>query len=265
MTSVDCAPLPFSNVVDVGDGPAVLCLHGTAPGTTAGGNFERLVPALASYRVVAPDLLGFGDSAKPLDLDYGPRLWARQAWQVLDERGIDRVAVIGNSMGASIALTMVLARPERVRGLALLSTRVATSLSPAQTLLREYTPSLTGMERLLRECFVTDPALVTPELVRTRFELSAGPGAHEAMQAVFAGLARGALLEKAELAGITAPTLLVHGREDRVVPADNGVQLAGLLRHADLHLLAGTGHWLQIERADVVNLLIRDFLDTIGP
>jgi 2-hydroxymuconate-semialdehyde hydrolase len=250
-----------SSVLDTGSGSAVLLLHGTAPGTTAHGNFAELLPALAVYRTLAPDLLGFGNSAKPVDVDYGPELWARQAWQLLDERGIDQVAIVGNSMGARIALTMALEQRARIRGLVLLSTRiVASPPSPAQKLLREYTPSRAGMERLVRECFATDPNIVTTELVQDRFEASARPGAHEAMQHVFAGLATAPALDPAALAGFTAPVLLLHGREDRIVPADNGLRLAELLPHADLHLLADTGHWLQIERARTVNTLVADFL-----
>jgi 2-hydroxymuconate-semialdehyde hydrolase len=116
------------------------------------------------------------------------------------------------------------------------------------------------MERLVRECFATDPTIVTTELVQDRFEASARPGAHEAMQRVFAGLATAPALDPAALAGFTAPVLLLHGREDRIVPADNGLRLAELLPHADLHLLADTGHWLQIERARTVNTLVTDFL-----
>ncbi|MDL5156226.1 alpha/beta fold hydrolase [Actinomycetospora termitidis] len=249
------------SVSDHGDGPPVLLLHGTAPGTTAEGNFSALRPELAGFRTVAPDLLGFGASAKPLDLPYGPELWARQAWHLLDERGIDRVVVIGNSMGARVALTMASTTPSRIRGLVLLSTRVLPSRTSAQTLMRRYTPDLAAMERLVRECFVTDPAVVTADLIRRRFEASAAPGAHEAMQAVFAGLAADTGLSEDDLARVATPALVLHGRGDRVVPAENAVRLAELLPHADVHLLAGTGHWLQIERAALVGALIRDFLD----
>ena len=184
---------------------------------------------------------------------------------MLDERGIDRVAVVGNSMGARVALAMAVKNPQRIRGLVLLSTRVvASATTPAQKLLRDYTPSLAGMEQLIRACFAGDQDLVTPEVIRSRYEASAQPGAHEAMQRVFAGLAATPALDTAELTAIAAPVLLLHGREDRVVPADNGVRLAELLPHADLHLLAGTGHWLQTERADTVNLLITDFLPVPG-
>ena len=261
MTPEVASRLPGSAVLDSGSGPAVLLLHGTAPGTTADGNFSLLVPALAGYRVLAPDLLGFGASPMPLDLDYGPDLWSRQAWHILDDRGIERVAVVGNSMGARVALTMALTRPDRIRGLVLLSTRVTPTSSAAQALLRAYTPSIQGMEHLLRECFVTDPALVTPEAVRMRYEASARPGAHEAMQRVFAGLAAcGPGPAEGDLAGVAAPVMLLHGREDRIVPSGDGARLAALLPHADLHVLGGTGHWLQIERAGTVNALITDFL-----
>lgn len=261
MTDAPLGSLLEGAVTDVGSGPAVLMLHGTAPGTTAEGNFAQLIPALAGHRVLAPDLLGFGASPKPLDVDYGPALWARQGWSVLDARGVDRAVLIGNSMGARVALTMAAQQPDRTRGLVLMSTRMTRTHSPAQALLRAYVPSLAGMEQMVRECFVTDPALVTPDLVRHRYEASAGPGAHEAMQRVFAGLASGSAPAPAELAAITAPVLLLHGREDRIVAATDGARLAEVLPQADLHVLAGTGHWLQIERAATVALLIADFLD----
>ena len=247
MTDATLGSLGEGAVTDVGSGPAVLLLHGTAPGTTADGNFAQLIPALPDHRVLAPDLLGFGASPKPLDVDYGPALWARQGWAVLDARGVDRAVIIGNSMGARVALTMAAQQPARTRGLVLLSTRMTRTHSPAHALLRAYVPSLAGMEQLVRECFVTDPALVTPQLVRRRYEASARAGAHEAMQQVFAALANGSAPVPAELADVTAPVLLLHGREDRIVAATDGARLAELLPQADLHVLAGTGHWLQID------------------
>src|SRR5664279_1206446 len=260
MTSLAHQRLPEALLLDVGDGPPVLLLHGTAPGTTAQANFSRLIPALEDHRVLAPDLLGFGNSPLRPTLEYGPELWARQAWQLLDDRDISQVVLVGNSMGARIALTMAVSNSKRIRGLVLFSTRMTATDSPAQALLRNYTPSLAGMEHLLRECFVTDPALVTPEVVRERYLASARPGAHEAMQRVFEGLARAAGPAPQDIARLTIPSLLMHGREDRIVPSTDGAKLADLMPHADLHILAGTGHWFPVERAATVNLLITDFL-----
>ncbi len=260
MTSLAHQRLPEAPLLDVGDGPPVLLLHGTAPGTTAQANFSQLIPALQDYRVLAPDLLGFGNSPLSPTLEYGPGLWARQAWQLLDERDISQVVLVGNSMGARIALTMAVSRSERIRGLVLFSTRMTQTTTPAQALLRNYTPSLAGMEHLLRECFVTDQALVTPEVVRERFLASARPGAHEAMQRVFKGLAGAPGPATHDIARLRIPSLLMHGREDRIVPFTDGAKLADLMPHADLHILAGTGHWFQLERAATVNPLITGFL-----
>jgi pimeloyl-ACP methyl ester carboxylesterase len=262
VSDLDAHVVPEGHVLDRGRGPAVLMLHGTAPGATADANFGSLLPGLDGYRLLAPDLLGFGGSPNSLDLDLGPALWVRQAWQVLDSRDIDEVIVLGNSMGARIALEMAIAVPPRIRGLVLLSTRIRPSATAAQKLLRDYAPSPAAMETLLRECFVSDEELITSELVGRRYEETARPGAHDAMQAAFAGIAAaGPGPADGDITRLAQPTLLLHGREDRVVPAENGVQLAQLLPHADLHLLGGTGHWLQIERSDTVLALVRGFLD----
>lgn len=263
MTSLAHQRLPEAPLLDVGDGPPVLLLQGTAPGTTARANFAHLVPALPGYRILVPDLFGFGNSPLDPTFEYGPGLWVRQAWQLLDDRDLSQVVLVGNSMGARVALTMAISHPERIRGLVLFSTRMTPTTSPAQVLLRNYTPSLAGMERLLRECFVTDPALLTTEVVQERYAASARPGAHEAMQRVFEGLAQTPGPATQDIARLTNPSLLIHGREDRIVPSTDGAKLAELMPHADLHVLAGTGHWFQLERAATVNLLITDFLERL--
>lgn len=260
MSTVDARPATAH--VDLGRGPAVLLLHGTAPGTTAAANFDHLLPALARHhRVIAPDLWGFGASGKPAGLAYGPELWVEQAFALLDELGIDDAVVLGNSMGARVALTMALRRPGLVRGLILFSTRLHASRSRAQDIIRAYRPDRAAMAELLRECFATDPAAVTPEQVDQRYRDSAAPGAHEALQSLFAGLpAAGSGPSADELRALSAPALVVAGREDRVVPFGNSVELAGLLPDADLHVLAGTGHWFLRERAATLTPLILDFL-----
>jgi len=253
---------PVTAHIDIGRGPAVLLLHGTAPGTTAAANFEQLLPDLARHhRVIAFDLWGFGASGKPGGLAYGPQLWVEQAVTLLDELGIGEAVVLGNSMGARVALTMALQRPELVRGLILFSARLHPSRSRAQDLLRAYRPDRAAMAELLRECFATDPSTVTPEQVEQRYRDSAAPGAHEALQSLFAGLPdAGPGPSAAELRTLSAPALVMAGRDDRVVPFGDSVELAGLLPDADLHVFAGTGHWFLQERAAALTPLIRDFL-----
>jgi 2-hydroxymuconate-semialdehyde hydrolase len=258
------ASIEAGKVLDRGSGNAVLLLHGTAPGTTAEGNFHLMLPALEGYRVLAPDLLGFGASPKPLTVDYGPKLWAAQAWELLEAREIENVSIIGNSAGARVGLEMATQSPDRIDSLTLLSTRVLPSNGPTavQRMLRAYTPSRPGMAELIRECFVTDAAQVTEELVETRYRSSAAPGAHEAMQRVFAGMGTWGIDLKT-VAKFSQPVLVLHGREDRIVPEENSVALAMAVPQADVHLLANTGHWLQLERADLVNNLIGNFLSGV--
>ena len=240
------------------------CYTERPPATTAQANFSRLIPALQDYRVLAPDLLGFGNSPLSPPLEYGPDSWARQAWQLLDERDISQVVLVGNSMGRSDrARRWPPPGPSASGGWCFSSTRMTPTTSPAQALLRNYTPSLAGMEHSGAKRLAADPALVTPEVVQERYLASARPGAQEAMQRVFEGLARDAGPATQDIARLTIPSLLMHGREDRIVPSTDGAKLADLMPHADLHILAGTGHLFPVERAATVNLLITDFLGRV--
>lgn len=250
-----------AGLIDVGQGTAVLLLHGTSPGTTAAANFASVLPALRGYRAIAPDLCGFGASDKPRGLSYGPELWVEQAFALADRLDLDRLVVIGNSMGARVAMTMATRQPDRIAGMVLMSPRLRPSRSPAQELIKAYRPDVDAMAHLLRTCFATDPATVTEQMVQDRYRDSAAPGAHEALQSMFAGMSAAGPGPSAEQLGeLRIPALVVAGREDKVVPFTNAVELAALLPRADLHVLGGTGHWFQLERADLFAALVREFL-----
>jgi len=116
---------------------------------------------------------------------------------------------------------------------------------------------------LLRNYFAVDPAMITDELVAIRYEASIADGAYGAYRAMFfdprhAGSELG--ITEDEVRGITTPALLVHGREDKVVPLSVSVTMLGLLPNADLHVFSHCGHWTQIERADEFSALVSDFL-----
>ncbi|GGG27280.1 2,6-dioxo-6-phenylhexa-3-enoate hydrolase [Rhodococcoides trifolii] len=249
-------------VADAGSGPPVFLLHGAAPGASSAGTWSSLTPVLArTHRVVAPDFLGFGGSDKPERGDYGIGLWTSQTLALADELGIDRFSVIGNSLGGRVGLQLALDAPERIDDLVLMSTRVAPSDSPAQTLLRNYRPDRDLMRELVTECFVHRPGIVTESLVERRYTLSALPGAHEAIQCFFRGGAAppSTDLEKL-LPTIEHRTLVLHGRHDKVVPVSNSITLAQSLPHAELHVFADTGHWFPLERADRFEDSVSHFL-----
>ena len=119
-TTVDVGGLA-TNVHVAGDGPAVLLLHGSGPGVTAWANWRLTLPALAEhFTVVAPDIVGFGFTERPDDAVYDLDTWTGHAIAVLDALGIDRAHVVGNSFGGSLALSLAIRHPDRVRNLVLM-------------------------------------------------------------------------------------------------------------------------------------------------
>jgi pimeloyl-ACP methyl ester carboxylesterase len=251
--------------LQAGSGNPVLMLHGSGPGVSGTANWQCTIPVLAEkFRVLAPDIVGFGDTERPADIVYSLRAWAEHAWAFLDAHGIEQTAIVGNSLGGRIALQMATDRPDRISRMVLMgSPGVGMTPTDGLAALRAYEPSHDAMRTLLRNYFAVNPALITDELVANRYEASIADGAYEAYRAMFfdprhKGSELG--ITEDEVRAITTPALLVHGREDRVVPLSVSVTMLGLLPNADLHVFSHCGHWTQIERADEFSALVRDFL-----
>lgn len=250
---------------DVGSGVPVLLLHGSGPGVSAWANWRLTIPALAQrYRVIAPDIVGFGFTQRPADVHYSLRTWIGHVWSFLDALGIQRVSVVGNSLGGRIALGMASEHPERLDRIVLMgSPGVGMTNTEGLRALREYEPSEQNMRDLLLKCFAVDPAIITDDLVRDRHEASVAPGAFAAYRDMFFSPkhAGGELaITPEEAAAIGTRTLLVHGREDKVVPVEVAWNMVRLLPDADLAVFARCGHWTQIERPDAFNDLVSGFL-----
>lgn len=258
-----------THYVEAGDGPAVVLLHGSGAGASAATNWWRNVQALsADHRVLAPDFAGFGESGRGGDLPYGIELWARQVVGFLDALSIERAVLVGNSLGGWVALDIARHLPERLDGLVLMGTG-GTPQSHSCTIRRHrtYAPGREAMRELLED-FVYSPAVVTDELVEERYLASVAPGAPEAYTATTAARARDRTerpVDPEALRDVTIPTLLLHGKDDQVIPAESSWRLAQALPEADLHILARCGHWTQIEHAGTFNRLVLDFLDRLYP
>jgi pimeloyl-ACP methyl ester carboxylesterase len=252
---------------DAGEGAPVLLVHGSGPGVSAWANWRHCVPVLAEVaRVVAPDLVGYGASDKPNDLSYGLRLWTNHVWAFLDALGLDRVSVVGNSLGGRIALQMAADHPERLDRLVLMGTP-GVGMRPTEGLkaLRAYQPSMDNMRDLLTRYFAVDQSIITDDLVRIRYEASAAPGAHEAYTQMFAdpNSAQDLAITEEQARAVDLPTLIVHGAVDRVVPVDVAWTMFNMLPDADLQVFARCGHWTQIERATDFNAAVIRFLGLV--
>ena len=254
-----------TNVHDVGQGEPLLLIHGSGPGVTAWANWRGVIPVLAQRaRVVAPDMLGFGYSICPSSMALNVDTWVKQLTDLLDALDLPEVSVVGNSFGGAIALALAHRHPERVKRLVLMgAVGVSFPISEGLEKVWGYQPSLDAMRELIG-VFAFDQKIVTPELVKMRYEASTRADVQERFAALFPpprqrGVDMLALPESA-LRGITQQTLIIHGRDDRVIPLEVSERLVRLIPHSDLHVFGECGHWVQIEKAAAFTRLISDFL-----
>lgn len=245
-------------------GGTVLLVHGSGPGVSAWANWRLTIPALAErFRVVAPDVVGFGYSDHPLE-GYTPRMWLAHVVGVLDTLGIDRAHVVGNSFGGSIALALAIHERPRVDRLVLMGA-VGTKFTLTEGLdaVWGYQPSVEAMRDLLGIfTYAGNPQI--DELARMRYAASIRPGVQEAYETMFPAPRQRSVdmlaHEDAELASIESPTLIVHGREDRVIPLSSSLELLRLIPDARMHVFGRCGHWTQIEHAEEFTTLVIDHL-----
>ena len=253
-----------TNYHDVGSGTPVLLIHGSGPGVTAWANWRLTIPALAEkFRVVAPDMVGFGYTERAANARYNMASWIDHALGFMDALKIDRAHVLGNSFGGGLALALAIRAPDRVKRLGLMgSAGVSFPITEGLDRVWGYTPSLDNMRGLL-DVFAFDRTLVNDELARMRYEASIRPGFQEAFASMFPAPRQrgvdGLASSDEAIRALTHETLIVHGREDKVIPLDNSYRLLSLISRAQLHVFGRCGHWTQIEHAAKFNQLMTNF------
>lgn len=254
-----------TNYHDVGSGEPVLLIHGSGPGVSAWANWRLSLPALSNkFRVIAPDMVGFGFSERPANYPYSMENWVTQAVGLLDALELERASLVGNSFGGALALALAIRHPERVNKLVLMgSVGVPFKITEGLDRVWGYEPSLQAMKGLL-DIFAYNRALVTDELAKLRYQASIRPGFQESFSAMFpAPRQRWVDAMTSTLADIRAlphHTLIIHGRDDQVIPLQNAYDLLDLIEHSELHVFGECGHWTQIEHATSFNQLVAEFL-----
>ena len=254
-----------TNLHDQGEGHPVMFIHGSGPGVTAWANWRLVLPELAkSCRVIAPDMLGFGYTERPVGVVYGLDAWVRHAVGVLDALNIAQTDLVGNSFGGAIALALAIRHPERVRRLVLMgSVGVPFAITPGLDAVWGYQPSLASMRGLL-DIFAYDRSLVTDELAELRYQASIRPGFQESFAAMFPAPRQqgvdGLASSEADIRAIAHETLIIHGRDDQVIPLDNSLTLHQWISRSQLHVFGRCGHWVQIEHNRRFNQLVGAFL-----
>ena len=256
-------------------GTPVVMLHGGGPGASAWSNFGRNLPVFAGhFRTLLVDQPGFGRSAKPPVAGNYFTFSADALAGLLDELGIDRVHLIGNSLGGGTAVRFALNYPERAGRLVL--------MGPGGLSLNVFAPDPTeGVKRLMEfsappgpskeklaaflRTLVFDQRLITDELVEERFAAASEPEALAAMASLGASFFDPATAEDGLLwrdaHRLRNRVLLIWGREDRVNPLDGALVALKIIRRAQLHVFGGCGHWAQLEKFDEFNTLVLSFLE----
>ena len=256
-----------SNVHDVGTGGGlpVMLIHGSGPGVSAWANWRQAIPALArDRRVIAPDMVGFGYTDRPAGIQYSMDTWVRQGLDLLDALGLEKVHLVGNSFGGSLAMALAIRAPERVQRLVLMgSVGVPFPITEGLDAVWGYEASFENMRRIM-DYFAWSRDLVNDELAKLRYEASIRPGFQESFSAMFPAPRQrwvdAMTSAEADIRALPHETLIIHGREDKVIPLSNSLTLADWIPNAQLHVFGHCGHWTQIEHSARFNRLVGDFL-----
>ena len=263
-------------VAEAGSGAPVVMLHGGGPGASGVSNYSRNIDALAEhFRVIVPDMPGYGRSAKGVDQSDPFGYLADMIRGLIDELGIGTACLVGNSYGGAAALRLALDTPERVGKLVLMgpggigTTRGAPTAG-LRSLLSYYGgdgPSRDKLAAFIRNYLVYDGASVPDTLIETRYAASVDPEVvadpplrRPSGPAALRTLWRMDLTRDKRLKHLQTPTLVLWGRDDKVNRPSGGPMLANLMPNADLVMTSRTGHWMQWERADLFNRVAVDFL-----
>ncbi|WNM34751.1 alpha/beta hydrolase [Streptomyces sp. Li-HN-5-11] len=258
-----------------GAGHPVILLHGGGPGATGMTNYSPNIEPLARhFRVFALDMPGWGDSdTLEEEADHPGRQLADVMVQFLDALGIDKAAFVGNSLGGLTSITTATLYPDRVSHLITMGAPAPfpLTLSPAGPsegikvlAAAQRDPSPANMKRLV-QAMVYDSSHATDELAEARSRASLDKPEHLARwneprstKNLGSPLPYWAL--GPQIRDIAVPALIIHGRDDRVVPYENALHLVSNIPDSRMLLLNRCGHWAQIEHAEEFNLAVTAFL-----
>ncbi len=244
--------------LDEGEGPVVVFLHGSGPGASGHSNFKGNYPSLvdAGYRCIVPDLVGFGFSDKPDDVEYPLAFFVECVKQTLDAAGVERCSVVGNSLGGAVAIGLALDHPECVDGLIL--------MAPGGMSEREEYLAMPGMQKMF-EIYLSEEGL-NAESMRDLFCHGLVYDAAQVNDALLAermhvmGLMNQQVMLTMDiphlperLSELNCPILAFWGCNDQMMPESGLLALTRNARNMKLVVLSECGHWAMVEHEALFN------------
>jgi 2-hydroxymuconate-semialdehyde hydrolase len=256
--------------LEAGQGEPVVLLHGGEFGVSADLGWEHNIAALADrHRVLALDMLGFGESAKVIDFNDCRGMRIRHIARFCDAVGVSSAHFVGNSMGAvNLFVDATSECPVlQARSLVTICGGGEIQRNEHSAALYDYDATLPGMRRIVEALFF-DPSYPSDDAyVARRYASSIAPGAWEALAAARfrrPGLTPPALpSSRRAYDRIAVPTLVLEGAGDKLLPAGWAAEIAGQIPHGRSAVVEGAGHCPQIERPEAVNELLLEFFDDV--
>ena len=251
--------------LDIGEGPVVVFLHGSGSGACGHSNFKGNYPALveAGYRVILPDLIGYGYSDKPADVDYPLSLFIECVKQTLDAIGVDKYTLVGNSLGGAIALGYALDHPATVDKLVLMAPGGVEDQPdyfkmPAMAFMKEVfmSPEPVTPQRLryfMENALVYDKSMIDDQLVAERHALMLMQNPQVVKTMTVPNMS-------ARLPEIRCPALGFWGINEKMMPETGILKLAKGMPNLRMVTVPQCGHWVMVEHRELFNRLVLDFL-----
>lgn len=256
---------------DFGSGDkTIVMIHGSGPGASGWANFNRNVGPLvdAGYRVILFDCPGWSKSDPIVCSGSRGDLNAKALKGAMDQLGLDKVSLIGNSMGAHSAVAFALRYPARTDRLVLMGGGASgpslfvpmppEGIKILQNLYRD--PTIDNLKKMMA-VFVYDTSTLTDSLFQSRLDNILARRDHLENFVKSLELSPRQFVDYSHRFGeIKSRTLIIWGRDDRFVPLDLGLRTLWGIPNADLHIFGQCGHWAQWEHADKFNRLVLDFM-----
>jgi 2-hydroxy-6-oxo-6-(2'-aminophenyl)hexa-2,4-dienoate hydrolase len=250
---------------EAGKGEALILMHGGGAGADAWGNWKGSISRFAeNFRVFALDMLGFGKTERPdpAAFVYSQDARTKHLIAFIEALSLKPASLVGNSMGGATSLGVSMERPDLVKKLVLMgSAGLNTEISEAIRVILSYSPTRENMRKLVS--VLTNPAFqVDEELIEYRYNQTQQPGAMAALGAAMKWIAEqgGLYYDEGEISRVKTPTLIIGGKEDKVVPPEIAWKFTRLLENSWLYLIPHCGHWAMMERPQEFHAVTTNFL-----
>lgn len=248
------------------DADAVVFIHGSGPGASGASNFRQNIRAFvdAGYRVILPDMIGYGASSKPAGVDYPLELFTDTLLEALRAHGVERAHLVGNSLGGGVAIQIALGHPEFVRSLVLMAPGAVAEQASYFT--------MPGIARMVSNFGSPDFDLAEQKrLVSNLVHPDFAPNIPDALIAERYAVARTQpkdVLARMKtpnlglrLGELTQPIFVLWGLNDEFCPESHARLFLDQCRDVRAVTFGRTGHWVQVERAEEFNRYSLAFLD----